>query len=165
MLLGIAAIIQPVTKTAWWLFSTQGRTRELFHWGIISAVVAVVSILVGLPWGATGVAASYALVDLLIATPLLFWYVGRRGPIRTGDFYRTIAPSVMASMCSLALLFGCRPWLSSVPGLIPRLSVALGLTAGISLLIFLVLPAGRSALRNLKETFLLLLKRNSESVA
>ena len=94
MLLGIAAMIQPVTKTAWWLFSTQGRTRELFHWGLMGGAIAIVSIVAGLPWGATGVAASYAVADLCIATPLLFWYVGRRGPVRTIDFYRTIAPVV-----------------------------------------------------------------------
>jgi O-antigen/teichoic acid export membrane protein len=165
LLLGIAAIIQPVTKTSWWLFSTQGRTRELFHWGIISGAIAVISILSGLPWGATGVAASYAVTDLCITTPLLFWYVGRRGPIRAGDFYRTIAPSVIASICSLALLYVCRPWLNSVTGLIPRLSLALGLTFGLSLIIFSALPAGRSALRNLKESLLLLLKRKTESIA
>ena len=165
MLLGIAAMIQPVTKTAWWLFSTQGRTRELFHWGIIGGAVAVVSILAGLPWGATGVAASYAVADLCIATPLLFWYVGRRGPIRASDFYRTIAPSAAASLCSLALLFSCRPWLNSLAGLIPRLSVAFALTVGVSLIVFSALPAGRLAMRNLKETLLLLLKRNGESVA
>ncbi len=165
MLLGIAAMIQPVTKTAWWLFSTQGRTRELFHWGLIGGAVAVVSILAGLPWGATGVAASYAVADLCIATPLLFWYVGRRGPIRASDFYRTIAPSAGASLCSLALLFSCRPWLHSVAGLILRLSVAFGLTVGVSLVVFSALPAGRLAMQSFKETLLLLLKRDSESVA
>lgn len=165
MLLGIAAIIQPVTKTSWWLFSTQGRTRELFHWGLISGVIAVVSILAGLPWGATGVAASYAAADLLVSTPLLFWYVGRRGPIRTSDFYRTIVPSAVASICSVAILLVCRHWLTSVAGLIPRLGLALVLTVSTSFLIYSALPAGRLALRHLKETLLLLLKRRSESAA
>jgi len=160
MLLGIAAMIQPVTKTAWWLFSTQGRTRELFHWGLIGGTVAIVSIVAGLPWGATGVAASYAIADLCIATPLLFWYVGRRGPVRTVDFYRTIAPVSAASVCSLATLFLCRPWLNGVTGLVPRLSIALGITVAVSLLVLSALPAGRLAMRSLKETLLLLLKRN-----
>lgn len=159
MLLGIAALIQPVTKTAWWLFSTQGRTRELFHWGLIGGAIAVSSILAGLPWGATGVAASYAVADLCIATPLLFWYVGRRGPIRASDFYRTIAPSGVAAVCSLALLFSCRPWLSSLTGLIPRLSVAFGLTVSVSLIVFSILPAGRLAMWSFKETLMVLLKR------
>jgi O-antigen/teichoic acid export membrane protein len=159
MLLGITALIQPATKTSTWLFSTQGRARELFHWGLIGGAIAVVSILAGLPWGATGVAASYAAADLCFATPLLFWYVGRRGPIRASDFYRTIAPSAAASICSLALLFSCRPWLNSVTPLIPRLSIALGLTVGVSLIVFSALPAGRLAMQGFKETLLLLLKR------
>lgn len=160
MLLGIAAMIQPVTKTAWWLFSTQGRTRELFHWGLIGGVIAIVSILAGLPWGATGVAASYAIADLCIATPLLFWYVGRRGPVRTADFYRTIAPVSAASVCTLAILFLCRPWLGDVPGLVIRMIIAMGITVVVSLLVLSVLPAGRLAMRSSKETLLLLLKRN-----
>jgi O-antigen/teichoic acid export membrane protein len=164
MLLGIAAMIQPVTKTSWWLFSTQGRTRELFHWGLTGGAIAIVSILAGLPWGATGVAASYAVADLCIATPLLFWYVGRRGPVRTVDFYRTIAPVSAASVCSLATLFLCRPWLSAVPGLVARLGIAFGITVAVSVVILSALPAGRLALRNLKGTLLLLLKRNSSLV-
>jgi PST family polysaccharide transporter len=165
MLLGIAAIIQPVSKTSWWLFSTQGRTRDLFHWGLIGGAIAVGSILIGLPWGATGVAASYAVSDLCIATPLLFWYVGRRGPIRAVDFYRTIAPSGIASLCSLAVLLACRPWLETMPGLIAPLSVAFAITLTVSILVLSALPAGRLALRNLKDTVLLLVKRGNESVA
>jgi PST family polysaccharide transporter len=165
MLLGIAAMIQPVTKTAWWLFSTQGRTRELFHWGLMGGAIAIISIIAGLPWGATGVAASYAVADLCIATPLLFWYVGRRGPVRTIDFYRTIAPVAAASLCSLATLFLCRLWLNAVPILFVRLSVAFGITVAVSLLVLSALPAGRVAMRSLTETLLLLLKRNRPSIA
>jgi PST family polysaccharide transporter len=161
MLLGIAAIIQPVTKTAWWLFSTQGRTRDLFHWGLIGGAIAILSIVAGLPWGATGVAASYAISDLCIATPLLFWYVGRKGPIRAADFYRTIAPASGASVCSLAVLFACRAWLDSFPVLVLRLSIAFTITFAISLLVFCALPAGRLALRNLVTTFILLVRRDS----
>ena len=164
MLLGIAAMIQPVTKTSWWLFSTQGRTRELFHWGILGGAIAIVSIVAGLPWGATGVAASYAVADLCIATPLLFWYVGRRGPVRTVDFYRTIAPVSASSLCSLATLFLCRAWLSEVSSLVSRLSIAVGITVVVSLLVLSALPAGRVAMRNLKETFLVLLRRNRSLV-
>jgi O-antigen/teichoic acid export membrane protein len=160
MLLGIAAMIQPVTKTAWWLFSTQGRTKELFHWGLMGGTIAIASIVAGLPWGATGVAASYAFADLCIATPLLFWYAGRRGPVRTADFYRTIIPVSAASVSSLAILFLCRPWLTAVPSLVARLSIAFGMTVVVSLLVLSALPAGRLAMLSLKETLLLLLKRN-----
>ena len=165
MLLGIAAVLQPVTRTVPWLFTTQGRTREMLKWGFIGSGIAVISIVAGLPWGATGVAASYATADLCIATPLLFWYIGRRGPVGTGDFYRTIAPSVCASLCSLAGLLICRRWLEVLPSLIARLTIAFLITAVVSFLVFSALPAGRLAMRNLKEMLLLMLKRQRESVA
>jgi len=165
MLLGIAAIIQPVTKTSWWLFSTQGRSRDLFHWGIIGAVIAVGSIIAGLPWGAKGVAATYAISDLCIATPLLFWYVGRRGPIRASHFYHTIAPSAAASLCALGAVVVARPWLMTVSWLIGRLSLAFAITLAVALLVFSALPTGRKAIRNLAEVLLLIVKRNPQSLA
>jgi PST family polysaccharide transporter len=164
MLLGIAAIIQPVARTALWLFTTQGRSREIFKWGVMSAAIAVVSIVAGLPWGAVGVAASYAITDLCISTPLLFWYVGRRGPVRQGDLYRTIAPAAGASVCSLIVLFVSRPWLERFPHLGIRLIIALAMTIAVSLLVFAALPAGRLAMRSSKEMLKLLVKRERESV-
>ncbi|PYS43717.1 MAG: lipopolysaccharide biosynthesis protein [Acidobacteria bacterium] len=165
MLLGVAAIIQPVTRTVPWLFTTQGRAREMFKWGIAGSVIAVASILGGLRWGAAGVAASYAATDLCIATPLLFWYAGRRGPVRTKDFYRVIAPSVCASLCALAALLLCRAWLAALPNLLARLSLAFAITAVVSIVVLAALPAGRLAMRNLKDILLLLLRPKRESVA
>jgi O-antigen/teichoic acid export membrane protein len=149
---------------ALWLFTTQGRARELFLWGIVSAVIAVLSIITGLPWGATGVAASYAATDLCITTPLLFWYAGRRGPVRSADFYRTIAPAVAASLCSLAALLVSRPWLEVWSHQIARLGVAFVMTIAVSLLVFAAIPAGRLAMRSFKETLMLFWKRERISV-
>lgn len=163
MLLGIAAAVQPVTRAALWLFTTQGRARELFIWGIIGAGIAVTSIVGGLRWGALGVAAGYAASDLLLTTPLLFWFAGRRGPVKTIDFYVTIAPAVCASLCSLAALLVCRPWLNVWPSLFGRLAAGFGITLIVSLAVFAALPAGRLAMRHLKDTLLLLVKRQRES--
>jgi O-antigen/teichoic acid export membrane protein len=163
-LLGMAAIFQPVARAALWLFLTQGRTQELFRWGLIEGSIAMVSIAAGLPWGATGVAASYALANLCLSTPLLFWYVGRKGPVNAGDFYRTIAPGVCSSLCSLVVLLICRQWLDVFPQLIIRLGIAFGITVATSLLVLFIMPAGRRAIRNSREMLLMLLKRERESV-
>ena len=164
ILLGMAAIIQPVTRTSWWLFSTQGRTRDMFHWGMIGGLVAILSIIAGLPWGAVGVAASYAITDLCICTPLLFWFVGRQGPIRASDFYRTLAPSACASLCALVVLLVVRPWLEMFH-LVARLAVAFGITIGTSLLVLAILPAGRRAMQDFKEMLFLLIKSGKNESA
>jgi PST family polysaccharide transporter len=161
-LLGLAAVIQPVTRAALWLFTTQGRGREIFKWGVMSGIIAVVSIIAALPWGTVGVAASYAATDLFVSTPLLFWYVGRRGPVRTADLYRTIVPAVAASVCSLLVLLVCRQWLEGFNQLFTRLGIGLGITITVSLLVLASLPAGRLAIRNFKEMFMMLLKKKPE---
>jgi PST family polysaccharide transporter len=165
MLLGVAAIIQPATRTVLWLFTTQGRAREMFLWGIISSVIAVTSIVAGLPWGAIGVAAAYAATDLVVTTPLLFWFAGRRGPVKTKDFYLTVAPAVCAALCSLAVLLISRPWLATLPVMPVRLGLAFVIAALVSLMVFSALPTGRLAMRGFKEMLLLLVKRNRESIA
>jgi PST family polysaccharide transporter len=164
-LLGVAAVMQPVTSSALWLFSTQGRTREMLNWGFFSSGIAVCSILIGLPWGATGVALTYAISDLCISTPMLFWYVGRRGPVHSRDFYRTIAPSTCASLATLAALLMFRPGLEGIHNLITRLSFAFLIAFAASLLIFSALPTGRVALRNLKDMLVMVFRRQRPSVA
>jgi O-antigen/teichoic acid export membrane protein len=162
MLLGVAAIIQPVTRTVLWLFTTQNRTREIFKWGGISGAIAVAAIVAGLPWGATGVAASYAATDLCLTTPLLFWYAGRKGPVRAGDFYRTIAPSVCAAAATLIVVYFARPLVAHY-ALPVRLLLSGAAALPAALLVFLILPAGRLAIQNFKETLLLLKSRRNES--
>lgn len=163
MMLGIAAIVQPVAKTGTWLMVTQGRSREMLNWGIVGASIAVIAILVGLPWGAKGVAASYALSELCISTPLMFWYIGRRGPVRARDVLVTVGPSICAAASSLIVLSLARAWLAGFTHLIARLAIAFVITVSVSLLVFLLLPSGRSSIRGLRETLSLL--RRKESIA
>ena len=156
-LLGAAAIAQPLTKSAQWLFTTQGRTREIFRWGLIGGAIAVASIVAGLPWGAVGVATTYALTDLCLTTPLLFWFVGRRGPVRASDFYRACAPSACAAACSMLAVFAARGWLEALP-LAARLASAFAVTAAVSLLVFAAIPAGRRALHGFAGTLVLVVR-------
>ena len=88
--LGIAALTQPVSNTVGWLFITQNRTDDLFKWGIVGGFTTLMSFIIGLPFGTTGVAISYATSGLLIRTPLLYWFIGRTGSIHTRDFYEVM---------------------------------------------------------------------------
>ncbi|MCG6135958.1 MAG: lipopolysaccharide biosynthesis protein [Nostoc sp. LLA-1] len=149
-LLGIIALTQPVSSTTGWLFITQGRTNHMFQWGVVGSTLSVVSIIAGLPWGATGVAASYSISGLLIRTPILFWYVGRAGSVKAIDIYRTMAPSTIASLCSLLVIVAVRQYIEIQN---PLIGILLGfsITLGITLLILMILPTGRRSLRDFKE--------------
>jgi PST family polysaccharide transporter len=92
----------------------------------------------------------------------MFWYIGRKGPVRSGDIYRTIAPAACAAVCTLGVLVLSRPWLNVFQILATRLVLALGLAIGVSILVLTVIPAGRLAMQNFKQMLLLLVKRRAD---
>lgn len=163
LLLGITGLFQPIANTTGWLFLTQGRSRHMLHWGFISGPLTIASILFGLPWGAVGVAASYAITRVLLTDPLLFWFVGRTGPVRTRDFYRTIAPFTLASLLALAVSCGIRS-LAEFHNPIVGLITLFITTGAVTLLCLGVLPAGRTALADIGKTVTLILKQKQQAV-
>lgn len=153
--MGLASLIQPINTTGW-LLVTQGRTQHMLYWSMISAPITILFIIAGMPWGPLGVAAAYSVGRLCILFPLMYWFVGRIGPVRTGDFYRLIAPfacsSAVALLACLAFRFGAAPS-SPIAGCLACLAI----TVAATLLVLSLLPSGRSALWDIKRTALLLL--------
>ncbi len=146
-LLGITALTQPVANTTGWLFIIQGRTNPMFDWGIVGSNLSVISIIFGVQWGAVGVAASYSISGLLIGTPILFWYIGRSGSVKSTDIYRIMAQSIFASLCSLLVLLKTYQWLGNFHPII-SLFINFVMNAAITLLILIILPPGRAALQD-----------------
>jgi len=153
--MGIAGLFQPVASTGGWLLVSQGRVRDMLHWSLINAPISIVSIIAGLPWGVVGVAASWSLGRILVANPLLFWFVGRKGPVRTSDFYRLLAPFTGASLVSLIACYTFRRFVfigNPVAGfLVCGIIVAI-----VMVLVLALMPAGRKALADIKNSIMLL---------
>jgi PST family polysaccharide transporter len=155
--LGLAAFIQPVLNSTGWLFLSQARTRDLLRWGFIDVTLKVVSIVAGLRWGGIGVATGIV-IRMYVQAPILFWYVGRKGPVRAVDFYRAIGPIACASMCAFAALLGFRRFYTQDNPLV-GLPIAFLITVAVTLLALFALPRGRSALQDLKSSLFLLVAR------
>jgi PST family polysaccharide transporter len=158
-LLSISGLAQPIANTTGWLFMTQGRTKQMLRWGIIGSSLLVASIVIGLPWGAVGVAASYSCIFLLVVTPLLFWFVGRDGPVRTLDFYRAVAPGAVAAFSVLASLLVLRKFAafhSPLQGVV----ISFALAAGVTLLSLVAWPRGRTAIKDFRKMFALLTQQS-----
>ena len=143
-----AGILQPIASTTGWLFVTQGRTFDMFRWGLIGSTLTVASIIVGLPWGVVGVAAAYSLTNLVVVIPLLFWFVGRSGPVRARDIYRTIGLSIAMVPIVIVTLFLLRRSLGDVDSLL-GLAVALGATGCVAVIVLYISASGRAAVRDI----------------
>ena len=154
--MSISGLFAPLMNTGGWLLVTQGRTRDMLHWSAINAPLAFVPIVIGLHyWGAVGVAASYSVVRLLVANPLQFWFIGRTGPVQTADFYRLLAPFTCAVATAIGACLLFRRLMPSVSPLVGFASCAV-IMGSVTLLVLCLLPRGRSALRDLKTSLLLL---------
>ena len=156
VLLGITGLFQPIANTTGWLLISQGRTNHMLQWGFISGPLTMGSIIAGLPWGAVGVAASYAFTRVCIVDPLLYWFVGRRGPVRTIDFYKTIAPFVLASIVALLAAIEFRRWMNLNSNLMNIVTCGI-VVAVTTFLMLAILPTGRKALYDVKNSAPLLL--------
>jgi PST family polysaccharide transporter len=153
-----SAFVQPVEYTTGWLLISQGRTWEMFRFWLLTGAITVTSFFVGLPWRSSGVAAAYSLTGLFLSTPLLYWFVGRRGPIRTSDFYRSIGPSLLASCCVGVALLMFRHIFPAIDPLI-GLILAFGLAIGSASVAFMILPSGRIALQDWQNVISLIFKK------
>lgn len=157
-----SAFIQPVEYTMGWLLISQGRTWEMFKFWTLTGGITVVSFIAGLPWKSSGMAAAYSITGLLLTNPLKAWFTGRRGPIRTSDFYYSMIPSLFASSCVVFALLAFRHAVNGINPLLGLL-IAFILTIGTALLAFAVLPSGRIALQDWKDLLTLIVTKQPKT--
>jgi O-antigen/teichoic acid export membrane protein len=83
----VAALCVPLANVCTWLFTSQGRGRDILIAQLINACAMVMSFIAGLPYGPVGVAIAFSASGLLIRLPVLYYIAGRRGPVRTADLW------------------------------------------------------------------------------
>jgi len=107
IILAIAAFGQPIANANGWIYTSLGQTNRMFRWGLISVPVIVLGFIIGLPWGAIGVAASYAVSANLIRIPG-FWWAFRFSPINMRDLIHSIWRPAVSSFAMALTMFGVR---------------------------------------------------------
>jgi hypothetical protein len=95
-------------------------------------------------------------------THVLYWFVGRKGPVKTIDFYRLIGTFGLASVCGILSTLVYRYWEQPSNRIVGLISCSL-ITAGTVLLVLAILPYGRQALRDVFHSAGLLWKTTSEA--
>jgi O-antigen/teichoic acid export membrane protein len=155
-ILGATALIQPIANTTGWLFVTQGRTNEMFKMSLWGGPITILSIIIGLPWGATGVALSYT-ISHVCGTPIMYWYIGRRGPVRAGDFYRRTIPLLTATLLGMLMSLAFRWWHPSI-GALWGIPICISILISTFLITLFLLPSGRSTLKDVVDSLFLLRK-------
>ena len=75
----LLGLIQSIGTTTSLIYQSQGRTDILLRWGLIAGTIYIISFVVGLRWGAFGVAVAYTVANFLL------WYPNWSIPARLID--------------------------------------------------------------------------------
>jgi O-antigen/teichoic acid export membrane protein len=116
-----------------WLYTSQGRGRDLLITASIGALVLISSFAFGLNFGATGVAAAYSASGLLVLMPITFYMAGRTGPVSTRNLWLAAAGHLPVFIAVLGTTWYSSFVLSSSSNVTRLLSASIvGATAAIA---------------------------------
>jgi PST family polysaccharide transporter len=101
----LAGALQPVQTAVGWLYVVTGRGRAMFLIGLVTSSLTVGAFLVGIGYGAVGVARAYALVNTCLALPVMF--IGHRlAGLQLRKTLTGVAPILFAALVmGLCVLF------------------------------------------------------------
>ncbi|MDB5799944.1 MAG: flippase [Rhodocyclales bacterium] len=146
--------IQSLVSTVGTVFMARGRTDVLFKLGVFSAVLQIAAFLIGLRWGAVGVAACYFVANVINALPCLgmaLRLVERRLlDVLVSIWWPVTAALLMAGLITLAK---GEPQVQALPGMAQLILLSVGGACIYGALIALFACGSR------KELLLLVLKR------
>lgn len=111
--LAVVALVQSIAATVGWLYLSKGKTKIMFLWGVITAIVYTAAFVIGLHWSIEGVAAAYAIANVLLlypafAIPFRFINLGFL------HFVKRLSLVVLATVVMGGVAFGVRYLLADV---------------------------------------------------
>lgn len=100
--LGPAALMGAINVAPGWLFLTRNRTRTLFMYGLVAAPFTVICMILGLQWGAQGVAWGFSLaytISYCFIIPLACY----GSPVRIADCVHALIGPILACLTASVL--------------------------------------------------------------
>ena len=135
-------LVAPLFSSAGWVFTTQNRTGEQMRASVATAVISVLSFIIGVHWGAVGVACASALSFTCIQGPLMLYVMTRKGELGLAEVSRTIAPFCIAIALVALPLYRMR----SASTLLEMIGLLI-LSYVLFVLFLILLPGGRDFLK------------------
>jgi len=135
-LLGLSAFFQVVYSMTGQIFISANQTDRQLRWGLVAAPLFIISFVIGLPYGVTGVAISYSIMFLLFL-PWTLSYTLKNTPLSSWDFYSAMLTPLMVGLVLMAVIWGTAKQLSDA-GIVTRIAACLAAASFAFAVMFLV---------------------------
>lgn len=105
-LMAVSLMLQPLMFSAGWVYRSLGKVKNAFWWGNASWSFILTMYLIGLAWGARGVAAAHSLSLLVLLWPCLH-FAFRGTAIKTAGTLKACIPCFVAATLATLPTWGC----------------------------------------------------------
>lgn len=155
-ILAIIGLIQSISTTVGWIFQSQGRTKIMFWWGIITTVILAGAFVLGLRWDIEGVAIAYAVTVILLTYPS-FLITFKLIDLRFSQFIKQFRFIFLSAAVMGGVMFGLRLVLENTMWakdlIILILTIILGIISYIGLLLILEKTIFKEVFQLIKSNF------------
>lgn len=134
-LLSLSMFAATPMNTLGWIYVSLGRTKRMFTWGLIATPMIVASIIIGLPFGAVGVALSYSCAVWALTVPGTMFAV-HDTPVSLKQVFRVVALPTAAGLLAIAAGIAGREYALDPPLL------DLIVTSGIAAVVYVACAGG-----------------------
>ncbi|MCG8404650.1 MAG: lipopolysaccharide biosynthesis protein [Phycisphaerales bacterium] len=137
-----AAMVTAINVATTWVFVSLGQPQRMLRWNVIEAVVTTLAFIIGLRWGAIGVAAGCSVALSALWLPSIV-YCFKTSPLKIADLLGMIwRPALSSTVAAVVILALGAFVLPSVPSLI-SLTLNLAIYCCAYVLLWMIVPNGR----------------------
>ena len=136
-IIALRGIFQVVEGSQGWLHLSIGRADRWRNWGVVSVLVQIVTVLGGLPFGATGIAVAVVMTSLLLAVPSIT-YAGRPIGIDAAFVIRAVGQQLIGAIATAAAGW----WLQTTALTHCSSFVRICLSTGFCICVYLIIVVG-----------------------
>ncbi|MBP1749042.1 MAG: rane protein involved in the export of O-antigen and teichoic acid [Deltaproteobacteria bacterium] len=147
-----AAFVDTFLLTLNWVLMSLGESAKLFRLTVAVTIVTLTGFVIGLPWGALGVAVAYSICRVGLTLPVIM-YVSRHSPLRLKDVLRTLAKPAASAILAAAGLAVIAPYIVIATNRFVDLMSNGIIFVVFYVLIWLAMPGGRQSFFDLVRLF------------
>lgn len=142
-----------------WVFQSLSRTDRQFRMGLVATTVDIAIFLIGISWGAIGVAAAYGLSRPIVWIPkIIYCYWGT--PLRFIELIKILSRPIFASVGASALLMVINSFNLVQINILLNLLLEFSFYGLLYILLWLIIPNGQLILLDMWQTFKQIKKKN-----
>ena len=146
--MAVMAFADCVGRITKWIYQAEGQTRRRLTWMIISTPLKITGMVLGIPWGALGIAVGYTAAVCLLAYPAVLFCL-RVSPLKPRDFWAGVWRPALTTLIVCTLFTAFQEAMPRWEALPARLAGQAGAYLAFITGIWVALPGGVASLREI----------------